>query len=77
MCEAPGSAATEADRPGSYAVQGMTCTSCAGKVSTAVAEVSGVQDTEVDLATGTLTVTGSYDDDQVRSAISNAGYRVS
>jgi len=77
MCEATGPAVTEAtDQPGSYAVQGMTCGSCAGKVSAAVAGVAGVDGTDVDLASGTLTVTGSYDDEQVRTAITDAGYRV-
>ncbi|MBA3783602.1 heavy metal-associated domain-containing protein [Nocardioides sp. InS609-2] len=60
-----------------HTVQGMTCTSCAGKVTAAVAEVAGVENTEVDLASGTLTVTGQeYDDNQVRAAITAAGYRV-
>lgn len=61
----------------SYTVQGMTCTSCAGKVTTAVSAVAGVEGTEVDLDGGVLTVTGSADDTAVRTAITEAGYQVS
>ncbi|RIJ67800.1 heavy-metal-associated domain-containing protein [Nakamurella silvestris] len=60
-----------------YTVQGMTCGSCAGKVTAAVAEVSGVTGTDVDIATGTLTVAGEeYTDTAVRTAITEAGYRL-
>lgn len=41
-----------------YSVQGMTCSSCATKVTGAVKEVDGVTETGVDLDTGTLTVAG-------------------
>lgn len=60
-----------------YTVQGMTCTSCATKISSAVDQVPGVITTDVDLATGTLKVTGSdAKDTAVRSAITDAGYQV-
>ena len=60
-----------------YTVQGMTCSSCAAKVSNAVTEVSGVVATDVDLATGTLQVTGpELDDAAIRAAIAKAGYQV-
>jgi len=56
-------------------VQGMTCTSCATKVSSAVEQVPGVTGTEVDLATGTLWVRGAdVDEDAVRGAVTAAGY---
>lgn len=61
----------------SYTVQGMTCSSCATKVSDAVTQVPGVTDTDVDLATGTLNVTGTDPDDAaVRSAINDTGYQI-
>lgn len=59
-----------------HIVEGMTCTSCAGRVTAAVADVAGVESTDVDLATGTLTVTGEAEDSQVREAITAAGYHV-
>ncbi|TNM37658.1 heavy-metal-associated domain-containing protein [Nocardioides albidus] len=61
-----------------YTVQGMTCSSCATKVSAAVTQVPGVVATDVDLATGTLKVTGpDVEDTAVRTAITDAGYQVS
>ena len=59
-----------------YTVQGMTCSGCATKVTTAVAQVPGVGATDVDLATGTLTVTGDAEAAAVRAAIGEAGYQV-
>lgn len=60
-----------------YTVQGMTCGSCATKVTSAVNQVRGVTDTDVDLATGTLTVAGpDVNDDAVRTAITDGGYQV-
>lgn len=61
-----------------YTIQGMTCGSCATKVGTAVDQVDGVTDTQIDVTTGTLTVVGpGVDDTAVRNAIAKAGYRVS
>jgi copper chaperone CopZ len=60
-----------------YAVQGMTCSSCATKVGAAVRQVPGVSATDVDLASGTVTVTGpGVERDAVRAAIAAAGYQV-
>ena len=61
-----------------YTVHGMTCSGCATKVSTAVNQVPGVVATDVDLATGTVRVTGlDAKDTAVRTAITEAGYQVS
>ncbi|WP_248581775.1 heavy metal-associated domain-containing protein [Nocardioides sp. InS609-2] len=54
----------------------MTRASCTGKVTAAVADVAGVEATDVDLDIGILTVTGDYDSEQVRGAINAAGYQV-
>jgi copper chaperone CopZ len=59
-----------------YTVQGMTCSSCATKVDAAVSQVPGVIATDVDLATGTLKVTGDVEDIAVRAALSDVGYQV-
>ncbi|KNX37786.1 heavy-metal-associated domain-containing protein [Luteipulveratus halotolerans] len=58
-----------------YTVQGMTCSSCARKVTNAVSPIMGVDGTEVDIAAGTLTVTGTADPGAVRAAIGEAGYK--
>jgi copper chaperone CopZ len=60
-----------------YSVEGMSCSSCATKVSDAVSKVPGVAGTDVDLATATLTVSGDADATAIRTAIEGVGYRVS
>ena len=56
-------------------VQGMTCASCAAKVSSAVEQVPGATGSEVDLSTGTLRVHGAgVDENAIRVAITAAGY---
>lgn len=59
-----------------YTVEGMTCSCCSTKVSAAVREVAGVEDVEVNIETGQLTVTGTNEvnDTSIRSAISELGY---
>ena len=60
-----------------YTVQGMTCAHCVSSVREEVAEVSGVEAVDVDLASGRLTVSGAdVDDAAVRSAVAEAGYEV-
>ena len=61
-----------------YVVAGMTCGSCAGKVSDQVEQLDAVEDVDVDLATGQLTLHSStpLDDAAVREAIERAGYQV-
>jgi len=60
-----------------YTVHGMTCAHCVLSVREEVSEVRGVRDVDVDLASGRLTVTGDgVDDDAVRAAVADAGYRV-
>ena len=61
-----------------YLVTGMTCGSCAGKVTSHVEQIPGIIDVDVDLATGgvTLTSENSVSDDAVRQAIEQAGYQL-
>ncbi|MFI9010964.1 heavy-metal-associated domain-containing protein [Actinosynnema sp. NPDC053489] len=60
-----------------FLVQGMTCGSCAAKVSAAVRGVPGVEDVEVDLGTGRLTVAGDVDEPAITAAVIGAGYSIS
>jgi copper chaperone len=62
--------------PHEYVVEGMTCEHCKASVTEEVSEVAGVQEVQVDLPTGRLTVLGDVDDDAVRAAVDEAGYRV-
>jgi copper ion binding protein len=59
-----------------YTVQGMTCGHCVSSVTEEVGEVTGVDDVQVDLDSGRLTVTGDAADDTaaIRAAVEEAGY---
>ena len=61
-----------------YTVSGMTCGHCVASVTEEVQEVPGVEDVDVVLETGVLTVTSSadLDDDAVRKAVEEAGYQL-
>ncbi|HWT26147.1 MAG TPA: heavy-metal-associated domain-containing protein [Solirubrobacteraceae bacterium] len=60
-----------------YTVHGMTCAHCVASVREEVAEVPGVRDVDVELASGRLTVSGDgLDDDAIRAAVAEAGYDV-
>ncbi|EHR59183.1 heavy-metal-associated domain-containing protein [Saccharomonospora cyanea] len=61
-----------------YVVKGMTCSGCMAKVTNAVTSVAGVDDVDVDITTGEVTVLSDapVDDRLVRAAINQAGYEV-
>jgi copper chaperone len=59
-----------------YAVKGMTCGHCVSAVTAEVGRIDGVTGVEVDLATGSVTVTSetALDEAAVREAVDEAGY---
>ncbi|HLZ39086.1 MAG TPA: cation transporter [Mycobacteriales bacterium] len=60
-----------------YTVEGMSCQHCIDAIASEVTKVPGVTEVGVDLAEGTVTVTGDgIDDAGVRAAIDEAGYEV-
>lgn len=61
-----------------FTVTGMTCGHCVSSVTEEVREVPGIQDVDVVLETGALTVTSSrsLDDDAIRAAVEEAGYQL-
>jgi copper chaperone len=61
-----------------YTVEGMTCSHCVTAVSTEVGGLPGVTDVQVDLTTGTVTVTSDQplDTEAVRGAVDEAGYEL-
>jgi len=61
-----------------YTVTGMTCGHCVQSVTEEVGQIEGVSQVDVDLPTGTVTVTadGPVDDTAVRAAVAEAGYEV-
>lgn len=61
-----------------YTVTGMTCGHCVMSVTEEVQEIPGVENVDVVLATGSLTVTSSepVDDNAVKTAVEDAGYQL-
>jgi copper chaperone len=61
-----------------YTVTGMTCGHCVASVTEEVQEIPGVENVEVVLETGSLTVTSAepVDDAAVRTAVEDAGYQL-
>ncbi|HSV38476.1 MAG TPA: heavy-metal-associated domain-containing protein [Nocardioidaceae bacterium] len=61
-----------------YTVSGMTCGHCVASVTEEVQEIAGVTDVQVDLASGSLTLTASepVDDASVKAAVEEAGYQL-
>ncbi|QXJ22934.1 heavy-metal-associated domain-containing protein [Actinomadura graeca] len=61
-----------------YTVTGMTCGHCVSSVTEEVERVAGVTGVDVDLQTGTVTVTsdGPVDDVLIQGAVEEAGYEL-
>jgi copper chaperone len=61
-----------------YTVTGMTCGHCVASVTEEVQEIAGVEDVDVVLETGSLTITSAepVDDAAVRTAVEDAGYQL-
>jgi copper chaperone len=61
-----------------YTVKGMTCDHCVRSVSGEVGGLPGVDTVEVDLPTGSVTVTSelALDTGAVRAAVEQAGYEL-
>ena len=59
-----------------WTVTGMTCGHCVASVSEEIGEIANVRDVDVDLATGTVTVTSDAPLDRatVEAAVVEAGY---
>ena len=62
----------------SYTVTGMTCEHCVRAVTEEVSTLPGVTAVDVDLASGSLSVTSAapVGEDAVRAAVEEAGYEV-
>ena len=61
-----------------FTVTGMTCGHCVHAVTTEVSKLAGVEDVQVDLSTGSVTVISDerLDDADISSAVDEAGYAV-
>lgn len=60
-------------------VTGMTCGHCVASVTEEIQEIAGVSSVDVDLATGTVAVTGTEPlaREAIQSAVEEAGYQLS
>jgi copper chaperone len=73
--------ATEGTVSADYSVTGLTCGSCAGRVSSAIGALDGVENVQIALVPGgtsTVSVTSSQPISQasVRDAVEKAGYQL-
>ena len=61
-----------------YTVTGMTCAQCVASVTEEVQEIPGVENVDVVLETGSLSVTSAepVDDAAVKAAVEDAGYQL-
>ena len=59
-----------------YKVSGMTCGHCAKSVTEAVEALPAVECALVDLKQGELTAEGVADEQEIRRAVTDAGYAV-
>jgi copper chaperone len=61
-----------------YTVVGMTCGHCVQAVTGELSALPGVDDVQVDLGTGAVTVTSAAPlaEDEVRAAVDEAGYEL-
>jgi len=61
-----------------WTVTGMTCGHCVASVTEEVSDLPGVEDVQVDLATGEVVVTSAapLERAQVEAAVTEAGYRL-
>lgn len=61
-----------------YTVSGMTCEHCMASVTEELSELAGVSKVDVELANGAVTVTSDRElgTDEVREAVTEAGYQL-
>ncbi len=59
-----------------FNITGMSCASCASKVTRAVEKVSGVNECNVNLLTNSLTVTGEFSNQVIMASVRKSGYGI-
>ena len=59
-----------------YDVPGISCGHCKSAIEAEVGKVAGVTDAVVEIEARTVTVEGDATDEQLRAAITEAGYEV-
>ena len=59
-----------------YKIVGMNCAHCRAAATKAIQEVEGVDNVDVDLASGTAVVTGNASPQKVAEAVRRAGFDI-
>lgn len=59
-----------------YTVKGMSCNHCKASVEKAISEVDGVENVEVDLASGKTLVYGAHIKEKVMKAVTDLGFEI-
>ncbi|RRO25151.1 permease [Flavobacteriaceae bacterium 14752] len=57
-----------------YNIKGMTCNHCVANVNKHLSEANQVDDVDVDLSSGSVTIQGNISDDQVKAIVEDIGY---
>jgi Cu+-exporting ATPase len=57
-------------------IDGLTCTSCVGRIEKALHKLIGVTDVKVNLATDTATIQGTASHSELMTAVLEASYQV-
>ncbi len=60
-----------------YDITGMSCAACSARVERAAGKVKGVTSCAVNLLTNSMSLDGNYDENEVISAVTGAGYGIS
>lgn len=64
------------DMTKTYKIEGMNCAHCRASVEKAIASVSGVENVDVNLASGIATVIGNHEDNKIAEAVRLAGFDI-
>jgi copper ion binding protein len=59
-----------------FLIEGMTCNHCVANMKDSLFKIEGVQEVKINLEKKNAVVDGDYDSDEVKTAITNAGYKV-
>jgi len=59
-----------------YVIKGMNCSHCQATVTKCISSVKGVRQVDVNLSTGKATVEGEHSDEDIVTAVRNAGFDV-
>ncbi len=59
-----------------FLIEGMTCNHCVANVKDSLIKIEGVQNVKIDLAKKNAVVDGDYNPNEIKAAITKAGYKV-